>query len=189
MTVFDEAVIFAVEKHSGMMRKRESTPYILHPLEVAAIVGTISSDEELLAAAVLHDTVEDTDATMEEIELRFGPRVAMLVSSETEDKRAELPPEESWRIRKEESLEKLKNAEDPAVKVLWLGDKLSNMRALYRAWRVAGCGIWESFHQTDPAQQAWYYRSVDALLSELKGYEAWQELHALVEIMFSDTDR
>ena len=188
MTLFDEAIRYAVEKHSGMVRKRENTPYILHPLEVAAIVSTISSDEELLAAAVLHDTVEDTDATMEEIEQLFGARVAALVASETEDKRRSLPPDMSWRIRKEESLEELKRAADPAVKVLWLGDKLSNMRSFYRAWKISGDSIWESFNQSDPSQQAWYYRSIDTILSELKSSDAWQEFHHLVNTIFSDVD-
>ena len=188
MTIFDEAIRFAVEKHSGMLRKRESTPYILHPLEVATIVSTISSDEELLAAAVLHDTVEDTDTTLEEIRRLFGPRVAMLVASETEDKRRSLPPSESWRIRKEESLEELRHAADPAVRVLWLGDKLSNMRSFYRAWKISGDSIWESFNQSDPAQQAWYYRSIDAILSELKSCDAWQEFHHLVNTIFPDVD-
>ena len=189
MTLFDRAIAFAVEKHSGMTRKRESTPYILHPMEVATIVGTMSSDEELLAAAVLHDTVEDTDATIDEIYELFGPRVAALVLSETEDKRDDLPPEESWRVRKEESILALKAAKDPAVQVLWLGDKLSNMRSFFRGWKISGDVVWKSFNQKDPVKQAWYYRSIDHALSELKGYEAWQEYHRLVETVFADIPR
>ena len=186
MTIFEEAIQFALEKHAGMTRKRTSTPYILHPMEVAVMAGSMTSDEEVLAAAVLHDTVEDAGATLEELEERFGKRVAMLVATETEDKRPHLPPSETWRIRKEESLEVLRNATDPAVKVLWLADKLSNIRAFYVAWRVSGDAIWESFNQKDPAQQAWYYRSIDALMSDLQGYEAWQEYHHLVETVFAD---
>lgn len=184
MTKFDEAVCFAVEKHSGMVRRRESAPYILHPLEVATIVGTISSDEDLLAAAVLHDTVEDADTTLEEIKTRFGERVAALVASETEDKRPELPPEESWKIRKEESLEVLKNATDPAVKVLWLGDKLANIRSFYRSWKISGDEFWTSFHQKNTSEQAWYYRSILTLLEDLKYTDAWQEMAYDVEQIF-----
>ncbi len=186
MTLFEEAIEFAVEKHSGMKRKYEGIPYILHPLEVAVIVGTMTDDEEVLAAAVLHDTVEDTDATMEEIAARFGPRVAELVTAETEDKRPWIAPEQSWHIRKEESLDLLKRMPDPAVKMIWLGDKLSNMRSFHRAWKTEGDAVWKSFNQKDPEQQAWYYRSVDALLSSLKDFEAWQEFHALVETLFPE---
>ena len=185
MTIFEEAIRFAAERHSGMMRKRQKTPYILHPMEAAAIIGTMCSDEEVLAAAMLHDTVEDTDTTMAELEERFGPRVASLVASETEDKMPSLPPEESWPVRKAASLEKLAAADDPAVKMLWLGDKLSNMRAFYRGWRAEGIGSFAHFNQTDPGRQAWYYRTIEALLSDLSEYDAWQEYHFLVETVFA----
>ncbi len=185
MTLFEQAIQFAVEKHAGVTRKRENLPYILHPMEAAVIVGGMTDDEEVLAAAVLHDTVEDTGATPEELEARFGRRVAALVASETENKRPQLPPGESWRVRKEESLRELETAADPGVKLLWLGDKLSNMRSFHREWKRSGSALWESFNQKDPAQQAWYYRSIDRLLAPLKDFEAWQEYHALVETVFS----
>ncbi|MBR5381288.1 MAG: bifunctional (p)ppGpp synthetase/guanosine-3',5'-bis(diphosphate) 3'-pyrophosphohydrolase, partial [Oscillospiraceae bacterium] len=151
MTLFDQAIVFAVQAHSGMMRKRESVPYILHPMEVASIAGTITSEEEVLAAAVLHDTVEDTGTTIGEIAEKFGPRVASIVASETENKRHDLPPSETWHIRKEESLRELKAAEDVAVKIVWLSDKLANMRAFYRIWRISGNSFWKDFNQPDPA--------------------------------------
>ncbi len=95
MTLFDEAIRFAAEKHSGMLRKQEGIPYILHPMEVAVIVGTLTGDEEVLAAAVLHDTVEDTDTTPEELLRRFGPRGAALVASAAGRAHPELPHSES----------------------------------------------------------------------------------------------
>ena len=110
MDIFDKAVIFAVKAHSGALRKGTGTPYILHPLEVAAIAGTLTKDPEILAACVLHDTVEDTKTTMEDIVSAFGERVAKLVASETEDKRGDMPPSDSWQIRKEESLRELKES-------------------------------------------------------------------------------
>ena len=186
MTLFDEAIRFAAEKHSGMLRKQEGIPYILHPMEVAVIVGTLTGDEEVLAAAVLHDTVEDTDTTPEELLRRFGPRVAALVASETERAHPELPRSESWRVRKEESLEALKNAPDPAVRMIWLGDKLSNMRSFHGAWAAEGSGLWARFNQKDPAQQAWYYRALDALFADMEDSFARQEFHALVETVFGD---
>ena len=188
MTTFEKAICFAVEAHQGMQRKRESLPFIIHPLEVATICASVTSDPEVLAAAVLHDTVEDTDTTIEQIQAAFGPRVAQLVASETEDKRADLPPSLTWRIRKEESLAQLKAATDPGVKVLWLGDKLSNVRSLFRGWKVCGHTIWKDFNQKDPAQQAWYYRSLTALLQDLHGYDAWQELNEAVNTIFEGVD-
>lgn len=183
-SLFEKAIGFAAEAHHGQIRKGESVPYLIHPLEVATICATITSDPEVLAAAVLHDTVEDTGAAPEEIERLFGSRVAALVASETEDKRCDLPPAETWRIRKEESLEVLKNATDPGVKILWLGDKLANVRSFRRRQKVCGCGLWEIFNQKDPRQQAWYYRSIVALLSDLADSGAWQELDQGVKELF-----
>ena len=189
MTVFDEAIQFAVQAHSGMHRKHDPAPYIVHPLEAAAICATLTADLEVLAAAVLHDTVEDAGVAPEELEARFGPRVAALVAAETELKRAELPPEQTWRIRKEESLEVLRNAKDPGVKILWLGDKLANVRSFYRARLVSGDRVWESFHQKDPAQQAWYYRSIVTLLEDLRDTAAWQEFSYVVSKLFEGVNR
>ena len=154
MTLFEEAVAFAVHKHSGMTRKLDGGPYILHPMEAALIASTMSRDEEVLAAAVLHDVVEDTDTELCDIEERFGPRVAALVASETEDKREGMPKSESWLIRKLESLRELESTNDSAVKILWLSDKLSNMRGIYTAWKVKGDEVWNSFNQKDPTKHA-----------------------------------
>ena len=91
MGLFENAVRFAAERHSGTKRKSGTLPYLLHPMEVAVIVSSMTDDEEILAAAVLHDTVEDTDTTIGELEELFGPRVAGFVASETENKRPEIP--------------------------------------------------------------------------------------------------
>ena len=185
MGVFEEAVAFAAQKHDGMKRKLGGGPYILHPMEAALIASTMTRDEELLAAAVLHDVVEDTDAELCDIEARFGPRVAALVASETENKHEEMPKAESWMIRKLESLKELDNTNDTAVRILWLSDKLSNMRSLYRAWRTQGSEIWNNFNQKDPAAHGAYYRRIAILLKELSMYDAWREYDALVETVFN----
>ena len=85
MELVSEAIVFAVKAHDGMRRKKSESPYILHPMEAAVIVGTMSDDQNLIAAAALHDVVEDAGVTIEEIEERFGARVRELVASETED--------------------------------------------------------------------------------------------------------
>lgn len=85
--LLSEAIIFAANAHEGQFRKGTQIPYILHPMETAAIVGTMTTDDETLAGAVLHDVVEDTDATADEIEELFGRHVAALVASESENKR------------------------------------------------------------------------------------------------------
>ncbi len=186
MDIFEKAVKFAVERHSGQTRKTSDLPYILHPMEVASIVSTMSEDRELLAAAVLHDTVEDTDTTFDEIRENFGKKVELLVMTETEDKRPEIPEAQTWEIRKEESLIILENTKDIAVKMLWLGDKLSNIRSFARQYRQCGDELWKTFNQKDPSKQAWYYRKIAECLSVLEEYDAYKEYVSLVDYIFKN---
>lgn len=189
MKTFEEAIKFATNAHSGMVRKWENTPYILHPMEVSVIAGTMTDNEEIIAAALLHDTVEDTEVTMEGIRDKFGNRVADLVKSETEDKRSYLPPDATWQVRKEESLEVLKNTNDLGVKILWLSDKLSNMRSFYRKYVKCGDSLWQDFHQKDPDKQFWYYNTIADLLSDLKEFEAWKEYKWLINKVFNKENK
>jgi myo-inositol-1(or 4)-monophosphatase len=185
MELVSEAIAFAVKAHDGMRRKKSESPYILHPMEAAVIVGTMTDDQSLIAAAVLHDVVEDANISIEEIEEKFGSRVKELVESETEDKRADLPPSVTWRIRKEESLEVLKNTDDIGVLMVWLGDKLANMRAIYRDFKEEGNAMWLRFNQSDANQQAWYYCSIVKLTERLSHTSAWLEYKTLTEIVFA----
>ena len=184
MELVSEAFAFAVRAHDGMRRKKGDVPYILHPMEAAVIVGTMTEDQDLIAAAALHDVVDDAVVTLEEVEAHFGKRVRELVESETEDKRAELPPTETWRIRKEESLAVLADAKDDSVLIVWLGDKLANMRAIYRDWKVEGNAMWQRFNQKDVNEQAWYYSSIVRLTSRLSHTAAWLEYKTLTELVF-----
>ena len=184
MELVSEAIAFAVKAHDGMRRKKSDAPYILHPMEAAVIVGTMTCDQNLIAAAALHDVVEDADIAIEEIEERFGMRVRELVASETENKRADLPPAETWRIRKEESLDVLKKTDDIGVLMVWLGDKLANMRAIYRDFKVEGVQMWQRFNQKDVNEQAWYYRSIATLTKALCDTSAWLEYKTLTELVF-----
>ena len=87
MTKIENALLFATKAHAGKYRKGTDRPYIIHPIEVMSIVMHFTDDEDVLAAAVLHDTVEDASVTIQRIEKEFGPRVAELVASVTEDKK------------------------------------------------------------------------------------------------------
>ena len=189
LSVLDRAITLAAKAHGGMRRKLDHLPYIMHPMEVAVVAGTLTEDEEVLAAAVLHDTVEDTGVTLEEIASLCGERVARLVLSETEDKHPELAKEASWHLRKEESLDALSGAIDPGVRILWLADKLTNIRSYRRLWEKDGDAFWSRLNQSDPAEQGWYYRSIADILSDLSGTSAWQEYRQLVDEVFGGIAR
>ena len=82
MDLVEEAILYATVMHQGKVRKRKNIPVILHSLEVAQILGTLTEDREIIAAGILHDIVEDTSGTPDEIRHRFGDRVALMVDSE-----------------------------------------------------------------------------------------------------------
>ena len=182
--IVSEAIVFSTTAHDGMRRRKSDVPYILHPLEVGVIVGTMTDKQEVIAASILHDVVEDAGISIEEIGEKFGARVMELVASETENKREELPPEETWRIRKEESIEKLASTDDIEILMLWIGDKLSNIRAIYRDFLIEGNAVWDKFHQSDINVQAWYYRTIMKYTEPLSHTLAWSEYKMLVEKIF-----
>lgn len=182
-TQLNKAILFALKAHDGQTRKGSPTPYILHPLEVAAIVSTMTIDDDILAAAVLHDTVEDTDVTLAQIQEEFGERIASLVAFESENKREHLSAESTWKIRKQETIDHLKQA-SLDVKMITLGDKLSNIRAICRDYQALGEELWQRFNQKNKAEHEWYYRSIANCLLELKDYPAYQEYIELIEKTF-----
>lgn len=187
MDKLNQAIKYAVDCHSAQLRKGVALPYILHPMEVAVIASTVTEDEDTLVAAVLHDVVEDTAATEGDIEALFGARVAYLVAHDSENKYRDLPASATWQRRKEESIARLRSTADYAVRVIWLSDKLSNVRSLMRLHALKGDAMWDVFNQKDPAKVAWYYRSVvDVLRPTFEGTEAFMELSWDVDHLFAE---
>ena len=170
---------FAAKAHGAQMRK-DGSPFITHPLAVAQIVAEeLHLDSESIEAALLHDVIEDTDVTFKTLSDKFGPRVAGLVQDMSENKRPELPPEETWLIRKEETISALERSADPALKQLFLADKLSNLRGIARDYTEYGDDLWEFFHQKSRAKQSWYYFRLESALSSLSDTDAFHEFHHL----------
>ena len=179
-SLFDKAVKFATEAHSGTERRGKAYPYIIHPMEAASIVATITNDPEMLAAAMLHDTVEDTDVTFEQIRELFGERVATLVKNET----APLTNKMSWHDKKRAQVAQLAAAPFDS-KVVALGDKLSNMRGIAWDYRQRGDAVWSLFHAPNgKADVEWYYRSLAEALSDLSETLPYQEYIRLLDETF-----
>ena len=175
----ERAIEFATKAHEGQVRKGTTRPYIVHPLEVGKIVATMTDDEEIISAAILHDTVEDCEGvTVEGLAKEFSDRVASLVAQESEDK------SKSWYERKSATIERLRTA-SYEVKLIGLADKLSNMRDIDRDYPIAGEKLWERFRMKDKEIIGWYYKGVrDALLDVFAGEPAYEEYCRLVEANF-----
>ena len=134
LTVLLEAISFSAHKHSGQVRKDKKTPYAAHPFRVATLLMTEFDmrDVEVLAAAILHDTIEDTTTDREDISTRFGERVADYVARLSQDTRL---PEDEREQRYHDALA----AGPPEVKLCKLADTLDNLldaSALDAAGRV-----------------------------------------------------
>lgn len=179
----DKAIIFATIAHGGTERRGKGFPYIIHPLEAMAIVATMTNDPELLSAAVLHDTIEDTDVDYEEIKSRFGERIAHLVAKETDIREAPDGRKLTWQERKQRDMDNLRDS-SREVKIVALGDKLSNMRAIARDYHEKGNQLWQIFRVKDKATHAWRYRGLRDALSELSDTEAFEEFDRLVKEIF-----
>ena len=167
-----EAAAFADKAHKGAFRKGTKIPYITHPMETAVIVSAFTDDEEIIAAALLHDVMEDAGVTREELEDAFGPRVADLVVDESEDK------SRSWQERKTRTVRHLCTA-SREIKILALGDKLSNMRCTARDYLVVGDAIWQRFNEKDK-------RKIAHALKELEDHLYFKEYVMLCRTVFGE---
>ena len=181
-----QAFEFAYRYHAGTIRKGSQVPYIVHPMDVAAILMKNNASEEIIIAGLLHDVIEEENVELEEIKRQFGTKVAQLVNFATEP--AELRKgdrKKSWKTRKQHTLDLLETATQEE-KLLSCADKLSNIRDTINDHKELGSKLWERFNATFE-QQRWYYRSLCE--SFLKGegiedYPAYTQFKDCVEQLY-----
>ena len=152
-TRIDKAIDMASKAHAGQLRKGTDIPYISHPLAVAMILSQHGCSEDEIIAGILHDTLEDTEITFEQISEQFGPEVARLVTSCSEP-----DGELSWEERKQNTIEKLKIAPDDVRRVS-CADKLHNIRSIAEDYSQIGDKLWDRFKR-GKEDLANYYRSL-----------------------------
>lgn len=183
--LINNAVIYATQCHSQQVRKGTELPYIIHSLEVMHILFLMGGRAELLAAGVLHDVVEDTDATLEDLEQKFGAVVAKLVASHTE-----LHKELPWEERKQQALKEVAVAGKEEQQLV-LADKLANIRAMVRDYNQLGEKLWERFKR-GRKEQAWYYHggveALKALAQEEASAAFYEEFKALVYELYGEPE-
>lgn len=178
--MLEKAIAFAKEAHEGQVRKGTKRPFIVHPMEVLDILKTMTEDEEILCAGVLHDTIEDCNCvTKEMLEESFGERVADMVAGESEDK------SRTWMERKRATVERLKSAPEE-ICMIALADKLSNIRDIARDYPVVGDELWQRFRMKDKNIIGWYYRSVRDSLRRMAHHEAFREYSGHVDAIFPE---
>lgn len=182
MDIIERAILFAGKAHEGALRKGTNLPYILHPIEAATIAARLTVDPEIIAAAALHDVVEDTDYTLEDIRTEFGDRVANLVNNCTENKRRDQPAADTWMIRKQETIEHLKTAPRD-VKVIAFSDKLSNLRSMMIDYLSEGESFWNRFQVKKPKKHIWYYSAMLDSFEDFGDSLLYKEYLRLIRMM------
>jgi (p)ppGpp synthase/HD superfamily hydrolase len=183
MNTIDRAIEVAAVAHRGQVRKGTDIPYISHVYAVGMMLAREGLPDEIVAAGILHDTVEDTPMSLDDIRSEFGPRIAAIVEACSEpDKGA------SWEERKQHTIEHLRTA-PWEVCVVSAADKLHNLRTVAREMESSGEGVWARFKR-GRAEQAWYYRGlVNSLCGQSSPPETppvpfCSELRGLVERLF-----
>jgi len=152
----ERALRWAATCHQGQVRKGSDVPYVEHVVAVAWILDRLGFPEEVVVAGLLHDAVEDTDATLEQVGERFGPEVAAIVAHCSEVKTDAQGRKRPWFDRKRDHLLALTGAPATARAVV-LADKLHNLLSIQLDLHD-GRPVWSTFH-ADRAQVLRYYRA------------------------------
>ncbi len=154
-----KAIQFAARKHHGQMRREtEPLPYITHPFSVAILVAEDGAEDDVVTAALLHDVIEDTGTTREEIVEAFNEHVAALVQAVTEPKDLE------WRERKEAYFKNLQTAPVEALLVM-AADKIDNIESKIEAYEKEGEGLFARW-QRPKSDYLWYHGEALRLAEE-----------------------
>ena len=153
-----KAIQMAIKAHEHQLRKLDNDVYVAHPIEVGVILAKHNLPDEVIIAGILHDTVEDTELTLEQIEIEFGSSVAAYVNFCSEQNKGD-----TWKKRK---LDYLAHLESAPVDVLYIVcvDKLTNIQSIHRNFEVYGTAIWQKFN-AGYEEQKWYYEAILEKLS------------------------
>lgn len=178
MNLVEKAIVFAAAAHKHQTRKGTDIPYITHPFAVGMLLQGAGCSEEVVAAGILHDTLEDTEATYEGLVKEFGGRVADLVVAASENDKSL-----SWEERKQHTIDGLTDASMEELKVI-VADKLHNLRSIGTDLHANGDMIWERFNR-GKEKQHWYYASIVQVLAPRKeGFKLISELEEEVKGVF-----
>ncbi|KKI90512.1 phosphohydrolase [Bacillus sp. SA1-12] len=178
MSIIEQAINFAAAAHDGQTRKATNIPYITHPFAVGMLLQKEQCTDEVIAAGILHDTIEDTSATYEDLENQFGKQIARLVLAASERDKS-LP----WEQRKQHTIDALKHAGLDEIKII-TADKLHNLRSIHADLIIQGEKIWERFNRGKRDQQ-WYYTGIIKALSPRRNeFALIGELEKEVESVF-----
>ncbi len=165
-TLVEKATPLALKAHKEQMRKEAPTPYIVHPMRVAILLARYGLPDVVVAAGLVHDVVEDTDVSLDDVREELGEEIVTLVAPVTHDDSLE------WTARKKAYIDAVRAANEN-VKAIATADKIANAESLLAAHAREGSGVWRHFN-AGKEKKIWFE---EAMLSMLQ--ESW--MHPLVD--------
>lgn len=180
MDIKEKAKLFAIKAHMGQVRKNEpDKPMIMHPIGVGQLLKSFGYDDNVIAAGFLHDVVEDTKYTIEDIEKEFGSDIASLVMGASEPDKSL-----SWEERKKHTIEETKKL-PLRNKVVICADKINNLEDLMIKFMKSGSRDFSSFKRGEEKQK-WYYKSVyeSLIFGEDKNLPIFKKLEYILDVVF-----
>jgi len=178
MNVIEKALQVASKAHLNQYRKHTNIPYITHPVAVGMILMKAGYGDDVIAAGILHDTVEDTTLSLADIEREFDPKIAGIVEGCSEPNKSL-----SWEERKRHTIEFLKSA-SIEIRAVACADKLHNIRSIMNDYEQIGDMVWERFNRGKQDQE-WYYRNVVESLGYQSNFKLLDELKIEVNRLFN----
>lgn len=154
--MINQAIIFATKAHEGQLRKVSQSPFIIHPLAVGCMLADAGEETDVIVAGILHDTVEDTEVTLDQIRETFDDNIAKLVDGCSENKAL------SWEERKSNTITYLETAPEK-VCIVTCADKIHNLLVSVEGIREQGKDFFVHFAK-GYEDQKWYYGSIKKVL-------------------------
>lgn len=173
--LIEKAMALAVGAHAGQLRKDAPVPYIVHPVSVALILARRNFSDLVVAAALVHDVVEDTSVTLSDVERELGEEVAALVAPVTHDESL------SWEERKKAYIEAV-HAASAEAKAIATADKIANARNLLAAYDTQGPDVWKHFN-AGREKKLWFENAMLDMLQKSWEHSLVSEYAALVTQM------
>ena len=179
-TLLEKAVRIATSAHQGQKRKEADIPYISHPMMVALKLMRHDFPDEVIAAALVHDVLEDTEFSRDELYKQLGDKVFAIVLAVTNDDTL------SWEDKKMKYVETVKNGPD-GTKAVAIADKIHNAESLLMAYEAQGPVVWKNFNK-GKAKKMWFEHAVYDMLKDTWDHPLLAEYAALIERMDALSD-
>ncbi len=175
--IVEKAIYFATKAHTNQRRLRDDIEFIIHPYTVAMMVKDLGLDEKYVIGALLHDVIEDTSYTYDDIEKEFSKEIADIVLKVTEDKSIK-----DWKTKKEEFINRFKTEEDENIILIEICDKLHNLLFDYEKFKKYGKDIFNKGHSYE--KNIWFYNTMYDVLSKKTDNKIKDRLKNMIDEFF-----